>query len=352
MKVGILGGTGEIGSKLLACLKIIPQLSLIATYHSRCVADSDSVKWMKCDIQKETEIRQIIDMVDIIVNCAGASYITSERVAKLAGEYGKIYVDPFGGKYLMRKLQPYEKKAEFILSSGCFPGVTGFMARALCERYDTIHCLKGNIIQTEIPSICAVKDFILSGIHGFGKPKQYYYKGNYLKQEAVELCSLSENISVPVQLYYTEEIDEIVETYAIEEAYWYTMCMNPMVLNVMQKGIMEYLKSPAAETLEAQAVNIRNTFFEIPPSDPRLPGVVIQVAVQGMQNGRKSRTCFTLNCDNASSISAFVLSEVILRIVNEGEKTGLFFGKDVLPLTSIEKMKQVFCMSEEIQRGG
>lgn len=39
MRAAVLGGTGEIGSKLLTYLKAIPDLSLIATYHSWYVAD-------------------------------------------------------------------------------------------------------------------------------------------------------------------------------------------------------------------------------------------------------------------------------------------------------------------------
>lgn len=345
MRAVVLGGTGEIGSKLLTYLKAIPDLSLIATYHSRYVADDGDIKWMKCNIQNENDLREIVDVVDIIVNCAGASYLTGERVAKIAGEYGKIYVDPFGGNYLMEKLRPYEKNAEFILSSGCFPGATGFLARALCENYETIDFFEGKIVQTEVPSICGVKDFILSGLHGFGKPKQYYDRGNYKKRDAVETCSFEE-VSVPLQLYYTEEIDELVKAYAIEEACWYTMSMNPMVLSVMQKGIMEYLKKPAAETLEAGAAEIRNAFLQIPPSSQSVPGVSIQIALQGKQAGREKRNSLTLNCDAASKISAFILSEVILKVMNEGKKTGLFFGKDVLPLTCIEKMKQIFDISE------
>jgi len=120
MRAAVLGGTGEIGSKLLTYLKAIPDLSLIATYHSCYVADDGDIKWMKCNIQNENDFREIADMVDVIVNCAGASYLTGERVAKIAGEYGKIYVDPFGGNYLMEKLRPYEKNAEFILSSPDF----------------------------------------------------------------------------------------------------------------------------------------------------------------------------------------------------------------------------------------
>lgn len=346
MKAAVLGGTGEIGSKLLTYLKAIPELSLIATYHSRYVADDDHIKWMKCDIQSETDLREIANMVDIIVNCAGASYLTGERVAKIAGEYGKIYVDPFGGNYLMEKLRPYEKKAEIILSSGCFPGATGFLAGALCERYDSIDFFEGKIVQTEVPSICGVKDFILSGLHGFGKPKQYYDKGNYKKRDAVETCNFKE-VSVPLQLYYTEEIDELVKAYAIEEACWYTMSMNPMVLSVMQKGIMEYLKKPTAETLEAGAMEIRNTFLKMPPLSQSIPGVSIQIAVQGKKNEREGRTCLSLNCDAASKISAFILSEIVLKVIKEGRKTGLFFAKDVLPLKCIEKMKQIFDMSEE-----
>ena len=73
MRAAVLGGTGEIGSKLLTYLKAIPDLSLIATYHSCYVADDGDIKWMKCNIQNENDFREIADMVDVIVNCAGAS---------------------------------------------------------------------------------------------------------------------------------------------------------------------------------------------------------------------------------------------------------------------------------------
>jgi hypothetical protein len=346
MKAAVLGGTGEIGSKLLTYLKEVPEVSLFATYHSRYAADCDHVKWLKCDIQSENDLRNIMSRADIIVNCAGASYLTGERVAKLAGEYGKIYVDPFGGNYLLGKVKAYEKNAEFILSSGCFPGATGFLSRVLCEKYDAIDSFAGKIIQTEVPSICGTEDFILSGLRGFGKTKQYYSGGDYKKQEIVETCSFGEE-SVPIQLYYTEEVDALVKAYAIEEARWYTIRMKPVVLSVMQKGVMEYLKKPTAEVLEAGAAEVRNALLQTLPANRSFPGVSIQIALQGKQEGKTKRNILILNCDAASKISAFILSEVILKVVNEGKTPGLFFAQDILPLNRIEKMKQIFDLSEE-----
>ena len=73
-----------------------------------------------------------------------------------------------------------------------------------------------------------------------------------------------------------------------------------MVFSVMQKGIMEYLKKPTAETLEAGVAEIRNTFLKIPPSSQSVPGVSIQIALRGKQAGREKRK-FSFSANNLIS---------------------------------------------------
>ncbi|MBE6876627.1 MAG: NAD-dependent epimerase/dehydratase family protein [Ruminococcus sp.] len=343
MRIAVLGGSGEIGTALLKRLAKNKNFTLTAAYHTRYAAvENSNIRWIQADIFNPEEIASVIEQQDILVNCAGVSYLTSEAVARIAAASSVIYLDPFGGNYLKNSLKELNA-FKAVLSSGCFPGITGFLMRYLCETAEQPVSFTGKIVQTEIPSLSGIKDFMLSGMKGFGRPGFYYSQKNHVKSTEMMRFAVTENLSVPMQLYETEELDLYAEKFGLSSAKWFTMGMNPAVLSVMQMGMMQYLRNPSESVLHESAVKIRDCFSRIPETQP---GVWMEMHLQEHQK----QSVLKLHCDRACELSAFMLSESISCIVRHGLPDGIHFASDLLDEESRIVLKTEFDLQEELSQ--
>ncbi|SFA97295.1 Saccharopine dehydrogenase NADP binding domain-containing protein [Acetitomaculum ruminis DSM 5522] len=344
MKVAVIGGSGEIGNSLTDILKSDNTLELTATYHLRSVAEDKNIIWEKCDLESKEDLKKIVKEADLVINCAGASYLNSEKVARITGEFGKIYIDPFGGKYLKNKLKDLENDGMFILSAGCFPGVSGFFIDNLCKLFDKVERIEGKMIQTEIPSKCAIKDYVLSSLNGFGKPGQYLKNKAYQADRSPKdkVKEFDNGKKADLGLYYTEELDELVKKYQVEEAYWYTMKMSPSVLKIMQKCIMDYVKNKSEEELDKGADAIRDCLLKNfdNSNNPDLPKVNIEIDVEGTIKGKEKRKSIDYYFDNGSRLSAFFISQIVMKLKSKKKKNGIYWGTDIVDYDCMKELCQ------------
>lgn len=201
-KIGILGGSGEVGSKVVELLKNTFKIKV--SYNKNLPQTMfEEVEYYQLEISNEIALDNFIKECKIIVNCASSSFVNGINVAKVCSKFSVVYIDPFGADYLEGKIQEYGLKGAFILSCGCFPGMTGIVLKYLCEKFNNIDCISGINIDGQTPGINGIIDFALSGLRGFGEPFCYYKNKEKIIDNSIDFFNSYENYSIKVQKYFT-----------------------------------------------------------------------------------------------------------------------------------------------------
>lgn len=208
-KIGVLGGSGEIGKR---CVNILTEkgYTVMASYRTRKPMENNENVYVQLDICNENELCMFMANCDVVINCAGASFINGEKIARTAAKMKIPLVDPSGESFLEERIKDIQKDNVFVLSSGCFPGMTGVLLNFLCSQFDDVKSLSGMSISTEIPSQSAIEDFILTNIAGFGQPLKYYNNGEYVRDEQI-FYEIVRNSEFKLQNYYTVELERVVK---------------------------------------------------------------------------------------------------------------------------------------------
>ena len=217
--VGIIGGTGKIGQKV--CEKLVPQYDVRLGQRHMMQSDSVASIYKFVDLQQPSSLYDFYEKCDLIVNCAGPSYIYSNIAMKIANNMKIPYVDVFGSRF-------YSTKAVSIstinvLSAGCYPGFTGILPVGFLEgKMDEVITLKEIVGGRELGSLVACQDVIMSAIKNYGKVNMYMDTGQMTYNNLLEKDikgGFPENVSL--RLYFTEEFDMLCKKYKIPQAYFY-----------------------------------------------------------------------------------------------------------------------------------
>ncbi len=100
---------------------------------------------IRVDVRNTGESADAVREADVLVN--GVQYDFNEKVMQLSLRVGAHYID-FGGLYWMTKKQ-LRHSSEFrkagllaVVGMGAEPGLSGLMARELCDRMDSVETIK------------------------------------------------------------------------------------------------------------------------------------------------------------------------------------------------------------------
>lgn len=159
--IGVLGATGTVGKLLCNMLHkmhfevIMGGRRLTNSMTERCV-----------DIYDEASLKAFMSEVDVVVNCAGPTFLMGDYILKQALKLKKDYVDAFG--WTNKKIEKNEIASCIVLNNGCLPGLAGVLMKyMLTTDTKAIHIWTGG---REQGGYAALGDILLSSISGFGKP--------------------------------------------------------------------------------------------------------------------------------------------------------------------------------------
>lgn len=236
-RIGVLGGTGEIGSRILRILK--EDYPLIASYHTRDRKSNHDCEYIRVDISDSQQIKMFCQRCDVVINCAGASYLNGENVARIATDLCVPYIDPSGEAFLERKLDDIKDRNVFVLSSGYFPGMSGLLMRHICESFDAPETICGLSVSDEVPSQSAIEDFILTNLSGFGVALSYYNNGIRERDENERIEKIRGKDYL-FQNYLTVEMERIAKKYSLKKANWYNSSFGDEIIQKLQTAIIQY----------------------------------------------------------------------------------------------------------------
>ncbi|HGD4318173.1 TPA: saccharopine dehydrogenase NADP-binding domain-containing protein [Streptococcus agalactiae] len=331
-QIAILGSAGEIGEKILNILK--NDFNIKAGYHKKHLNRMNNrVTYYHVDIMEYESLRQFVSGSDYVINCAGSSYMNGIYVAKACAEENAIYIDPFGDNFLESQIKADRLDGIFILSCGCFPGMTGILIRHLCNNLDKINFIEGFTFDNQTPGIYGIVDFILSGINGFGE-SDYYYNREKIKDTKIKIIKNNENQDICFQKYYTAEMKRIIKRYSPREAVWYSPLLSADIKELMQKAIIEYLRHKNYYIVVDYAKKIQEMILEKYSNEKKYCEITIKCS--GEEKGEIVNNSIKLINPFGSNISAVVIASIIYILDKNSMAKGVYYADDIVEFSEIK----------------
>lgn len=343
--VGILGGTGEIGKRVLNILNT--EYPIIASYHSRQQKSKENCKYVKLDVSDRVAVKEFCRQCDIIVNCAGASYINGEFVARIATELNIPYIDPSGETFLEERISDIEGNNIFVLSSGYFPGMTGILISYLCESFDSIQEISGLSVSEEIPSKSAIEDFILTNLSGFGVSLSYYDDGN-IKRDEREIFEIIKSKEYRFENYLTIEVEKLAKKFGVKKANWYNCTFGKEITEKMQEAVIGLKISKEKNHCEDVINEIREIFKK--NFDMNRAFTYIRIWGKGILDGKETYRNAEISSKCSSEISAIVAAYTVKAVLQSNLDKGIYYAMDIINneeiLKDLQKFNVDFSISE------
>ena len=323
--IGILGGSGNIGSK---CVEIISEIyPLYATYKNNKKQDTENCTYVQMDIKDLGKVAEFCNQVDILINCAGASYKNGEKIAKIASECNIPYIDPSGESFLEDKIKEELDNNIFVLSSGYFPGLSGIMASYACSCLKNVDSISGFNVSEEIPSKSAIEDFVLTNLSGFGKALYYYKNGELVYEDGIKFVNINGDI-YKLSNYITKEFLRVAEKFNVNTANWFNQIYDDKVIRKMQDIV---LKSDKLEGSYSKDIDNIISFFKANVSKNNFNKLIIS-AKNSMENIE-----IEVESKESSTMSAVICSNLVKKIMEGNYKNGLYYSMDILDFKDIER---------------
>lgn len=322
--IGILGGSGNIGSK---CIDILgEEYQIYATFMSNKKEDLEYCKYIQMDINDLNKLSKFCKQIDVLINCAGASYKNGEKIAKIASQYNIPYIDPSGESFLEEKLE-YEFNNIFVLSAGYFPGLSGIMANYACSNLKTVDFLEGFNISEEIPSISAVEDFVLTNLSGFGKSLYCYKDNEYVHDDSFKYENINGKF-YKLSNYITREFVRIAEKFGVKKANWFNQIYEEEVIRKMQEIV---LKSDTFNLNYKNDIESIISLFEKNTSEKKFNRLKVSAS------NTTERIEIEIESEDSSTMSAIICANTVKEIFRKKYKKGLYYSMDILDFKNIEK---------------
>lgn len=327
--IGILGSSGAIGKNVVELLRNTYQIK--AAYHQNMPHKQAAIIYQQVDVEDKQQVADFIKDCAIVINCAGASYLHGETVAGLVAKQNGVYIDPFGADYLAEKLKG-QFQGTFILSCGCFPGMTGIMQKSVMTELDKTEQILGWNPDRHVPSLYGTIDFILSGVNGFGISGSWYENGIEKKDSVNSYMKDMDGYEVRVTKYYTTELRQLVEKYQPDSAAWYTPVLSKALTEKMQTAIWSYMKDRNINILEQSA---REICDYVRKNQSNQTDCQIMIRGIGQKNGKTVEKNLQLRTENSSVISAAVITAMVLYLEKHTLKQGSYYGAELLTLEDV-----------------
>lgn len=329
-KVGILGGTGEIGKRVIKLLE--NQYELLVSYHSVKPTITAQNQYVQLDVDVSDDLDAFCSQCSIIVNCAGASFVNGEQIARAAAKYHTPVVDPSGEAFLEDRITDIKSESVFVLSSGFFPGMTGLLMKYLCEGLKSVDCIMGFSITNEIPSRSAIKDFILTNTAGFGTALNYYENGE-LKRDGTPIYRIVENREYTLQNYYTVELQRITQNYKPRRSNWYYASFGEEITKLMQEAVIKYGLKQGDAALQ-QSIDSIIKLFEVTCGKTAAYNY-IHIEVTGSNNNQDYLRTADVHSSYSSDISSMIAAYTVKALVKEQPDFGIYYAMDMVDLKTV-----------------
>ncbi|PWU30669.1 hypothetical protein DK254_11395 [Pseudomonas sp. RW407] len=340
--IGLVGSGGSVGGAALALLRHRPGLRLRCGQR-RPQAQSATLETHPLDVFDAAQLATFCEGCQVVLNCAGPSWLIGERVACAAHRAGAAYVDAFGNAALLEALQGADRPS--IIGAGVFPGLTALLPRWLVnqglERPTHLRILSGG---REPCSSAGGADVLLSALGGFGTPNTHWYDGQV---QALVLPPGTEELPGFPELahrssYLTNELLQLAQALELREASFCNVFSNPELPTLIASLCQRLSQSHDPHSLQqAVAQLVRAADLEL---QGRTPYYRLVVELEGWRSQQPYCQRAVLRSHDSYSLSATVAVCATVRLLEDDAWSGAHWAAQALqPATVIDAVLQQAC---------
>lgn len=235
--IGVIGARGKIGKSLINTL-VEDGYEVIRG--SRTCNNSNTE--MKVDIFDDESLKKIVGESDIIVNCAGPTFIFKNRILSCALALEKDYVDAFGWTNGVFDLE--KPKSRIVLNCGSQPGLSGVVLKKITTRKtQSVNIWSGG---RENGGYGALGDIILSSINGYGKSNCHMINQHIVKDsnvsEVKKINMMHMCEPVIVQKYLSDESVQFARSIELPNLTEYKAFPDERLKNLLVEGCIRCMQ--------------------------------------------------------------------------------------------------------------
>lgn len=140
-RIGVIGASGVVGRAAVGALRGLGLTSLrLGSRRPEMIAEiaaadlSGQTEVIRVDADDPLSAERFCDRCDVVLNCAGPSYLILDRIASAALAVGADYVDVAGDESIYAQLATVDLVRvgrTVVLSAGMLPGLSGVIPRWL-----------------------------------------------------------------------------------------------------------------------------------------------------------------------------------------------------------------------------
>lgn len=335
-KVAIVGVKGAIGQVVAQTLgRTLPDILLRGG--SRQIAstsgDNDNIEMMFVDVWQADSLSAFCQECQLVINCAGPSYLIGERVAMAAAQAGAHYIDPFGDEFLVTKLrlsEQYQRRCA-VVSAGAYPGLSGLLARHMIDHeLDAIHQLAFYSGGMESCTSAAALDWLLSTLEGFGQAGVGLHQG-----QTIRLSSPSVPVSiagfpnlVQIQPFLNAELRRIAIQCPQATVCGYNLMTVSQVSDAIHHwcGELTYDRSAAKLQQAAEQLVMLATLATV--GRPHWYHLMVEAA--GEQDGQSVLKRVLLTSQSSYLLSGYLCVLCAEHLLNQPDSTGVQYADQLL----------------------
>lgn len=250
--IGIIGAFGNVGrqvievldkskcSYVLKCGSRNTDLDLVVSKNSKLEIFKQQV-----DLYDDNSLENFIKGCRIIVNCAGPSSKTSQRVVKMCEKNNCCFVDPgIGVEFNM--LKNNNSNIVGIYGAGATPGLSGLLPiyfdKISDYQYGEVEFYMGFLGNFTKNAALDYLEGVLNSTDNMGIHWNNYKKETmmYTKRNNIELPLFSRKVTLFP--YFDEESNIVAKTMNIKSGKWFIAVDNDRISNIMKIIRNKYLK--------------------------------------------------------------------------------------------------------------
>lgn len=323
--IGLLGGFGNIGSKVLTLLcdtlpnQTIKVGSRSIDSHTVPRGLKENVVCEKVDIFLESSIERFFKDCDIVINCAGSSYESTPILIDMAIKKGCHLVDV--GLCNVDTSKYGHCDYAIVYGAGSVPGLSGIIPLLYGKGFKRV---EGIISIYEIKDTfthTASRDY-LNGIMNSKNDIMYVYKdkNSYFNQnKAYDRISIP-TFGNPVRLfpYYDEEAEYVAKRLDVQNSEWYSAISGENNLKLLGKLSILYRKS-----IDSAIDGLCNATSKDVEADRKYVQYLTQISGLGADS-RKKVISVSLKGQSQSSLTGAVAVSQALSILDGNVHKGVY----------------------------
>ena len=334
--IGVIGSSGMIGRVVSEILS--DKYHVIGGQrHKANVINNDNFTYCFLDINDENSVREFCNDCDVVVNCAGPSYVIKDSIAR----HCKKYVDLSGDMFFDDGYKHLTQNADsvFVVGAGYTSGLSAiipdYYARLFFTKVDSIKCYQGS---REKCSKNSLTDIILSSFSSAGSAGCYLKDGK-LWQESIDGEVKSRVTGFPEEVYLkaylSNEVRSMAERNNISEIHWYSAIPDKEIFDIAS----DFFKLCNISDISADS-SVISKYYEIynAVADSRHTWNALAYEMLGSQGYKRISKRIVCNVKSGYKVCGIIASMAAEAVI-ENDLKGLHWGFEVVDgKDAIEKL--------------